>query len=273
MAEYTRDRFILNGELINTAHFEQRFNPPATYVYEVFRAAEGKALFLEDHLERFYHTAGLAAIDPGIDAGALTVLIYLLINNNPEGEGNIKIAMYRDVEQQLQVFIYYTPHVYPTQKQYTEGVDTELLSAERNNPNAKVMDTVLRKSTDQMKEDLEIYEVLLVDRNGFVTEGSRSNLFFIKDGVLITPPADTVLEGITRKQIISLAKENHIPLVEEKVRAVEIDRYDALFISGTSRRVLPVKRVNAMKFQVSDPLIRKLQQLFEEKVAEYLKKA
>ena len=272
MSECVREYFLLNDQLLPAGLFGSLFKPPANYVYEVFRATCGAALFLEDHLERFFRTVALAGTDTGITDSMLKSGIYEVIGNNAPDDGNLKISLYTDHNGQ-QLFIYYTPHVYPTAEEFRDGVSTELFFAERNNPNAKVMDTRLREEADLMKKEQAVYEVLLVDHDGFITEGSRSNVFFIKDSSLITPPAGMVLEGITRKQIIQLAAENEIPLKEEKVHHQNLNNFDGLFISGTSRRVLPVRRVNELEFPVTDPLITKLQQLFEQKVNDYLQKS
>ena len=268
--ENCRDFFLLNDQLIKADDFKKLFNPPPSYIYEVFRVAKQIPLFIEDHLERFFNSVKLSGAKTTTDVNQMMGAIQFVISNNPPGHGNMKLALYYGTDGKEQLFIYFTPHQYPSQKQYDEGVDVELYSAERDNPNAKVMHIDMRQSADQAKSQHEVYELLLVDRKGFVTEGSRSNVFFIKDNLLITPPADTVLEGITRKQILYLCDVHNIPWKEAHVHQSELTEYDALFISGTSRRVLPVKKVNDSIFNVSHPIIHKLQHLFESMVADYI---
>ncbi|MBW6491591.1 MAG: aminotransferase class IV [Lentimicrobium sp.] len=270
MKECSRDFFFLNNTVLPVEEFIRFFNPPAKYIYEVFRVSKGVALFIEDHLDRFFHTAALSGVDTGFDFHHMLGYIHDVISKNDPEDGNMKIVFYNLSENDSHLFIYFTPHLYPTQKQFSEGVDVELFFAERENPNAKVMNTSMRKSADEVKIQHQLYEVLLADQEGFVTEGSRSNLFFIRNNILITPPAETVLEGITRKQILNLCKINAMPFSEEKVHSSELGNYDAVFISGTSRRVLPVKRINEIQVPVSHPMIHKLQRLFEEMVNNYI---
>ncbi len=269
MPECTREFFMLNGELLPVSLFEQHFLPPAFYSYEVFRTDDGVALFLEDHLQRFFGTARLAGFNPGRDEKGMQELIYRLIRKNSPGEGNIKIAAYPDRDGKLQLFIYFVVHSYPTAEQFRNGVKVELFHAERENPNAKVMNVSLRIETDSIKENQEVYEVLLVDRNGLITEGSRSNVFFIRNNSLITPPSGTVLMGITRKQIMDLCQENDIPVLEKHVHHSEIGSFDGLFISGTSRRVLPVKQAGELMLPPVPALVYRLQLLFEQRVKLY----
>lgn len=269
--EINGDFFSLNHHLVTTDIFTERFNPPPAYIYEVFRVSQQVPLFIEDHLERFFNTAKLSGVEIGADRHQMLESIQKVIANNPSGDGNMKLALYYDSEGNRQLFIYFTPHQYPGPEQYKMGVDVELYAEERDNPNAKVMHMAKRQSANQTKQKHEVYELLLVDRHGNITEGSRSNVFFIKDDQLITPPADTVLEGITRKQILQLCDSHHIPWSEACVHQSELAEYDALFISGTSRRVLPVKKVNEAIFNTSHPIIRKLQVLFEGMVTDYIK--
>ncbi|PKP50342.1 MAG: hypothetical protein CVT94_01710 [Bacteroidetes bacterium HGW-Bacteroidetes-11] len=270
MQEFSREFFFINQKLHETSMFADFFYPPVNYIYEVFRVAHGIPLFIEDHIDRFFQTAELAAIKTDFYKTQLANYINLVIRNNSLEDGNIKIACFHNVNGNTDLFIYYTPHVYPTEKEYSFGVNVDLFFAERKNPNAKVMNTEMRHSTDEAKHEQGVYELLLVDNEGFITEGSRSNVFFIKDGLLITPPADTVLEGITRKQILSLCRENGIDFQESKVHHSELTNYDSLFISGTSRRVLPVKRVNNLEFSVTNTLLQRLHQLFDKKVSDYI---
>lgn len=270
--EKCRDFFLLNDQLIEMTDFQSLFNPPLSYIYEVFRVSQQVPLFIEDHLERFFNTAKLSGVETGTNIHQMMESIQKVIAENSPGDGNIKLALYYNSNDERQLFIHFTPHQYPSPEQYKEGVDVELYIEERENPNAKVMHVAKRQSANQTKDKHEVYELLLVDRNGFITEGSRSNVFFIKEDRLITPPADTVLEGITRKQILHLCNSHNIPWSEAHVHQSELFDYDALFISGTSRRVLPVKKVNGEIFDTSHPIIKKLQMLFEDMVSEYISK-
>jgi branched-chain amino acid aminotransferase len=168
------------------------------------------------------------------------------------------------------LLIYFTPHQYPTPEQFAQGVKVKLLGAERQNPNAKVMDILLRAETDQLKQLDDVYEILLVDHNGFITEGSRSNVFFIRGSEVITPPLEVVLPGITRKKIIRLCQQHEIKILEQPVHQHSLAEFDSLFISGTSRKVLPVKQVDSRAFRVDNPLMRKISELFNQLTQEYL---
>jgi branched-chain amino acid aminotransferase len=146
---------------------------------------------------------------------------------------------------------------------YRTGVKTDLFNGERKNPNIKMMDLALRDATDEAMRKGNLYEVLLVDRNGFITEGSRSNVFFIKKGEVFTAPQDKVLLGVTRTKIIELIRDMGAVLHEYSVSADDIEKYDAAFISGTSPAVMPIACIGDVTYDVDDPLLREIMKRYD----------
>jgi branched-chain amino acid aminotransferase len=271
MPEYTRELFMANGEMLAVSAFEDYFSPRQTYIYEVFRIIQGIPLFIEDHLDRFFQTTVLAGTVSGCSRKELLGNILKVIRQNGGNEGNIKISIVPGKSGTQNLLIYFTPHQYPTKAEFSEGVSVGLLEAIRDNPNAKVMDIPLRKETDNIKQNAEVYEVLLVDRNGNITEGSRSNVFFINGDEVITPPLESVLPGVTRKHIIGLCTSIGIRLTETPVQVNNIGQFDALFLSGTSRKVLPIRKVEDHIFPVNNLLLLKISELFNNHVEKYIK--
>jgi len=270
MTEYTRDFFIANGKLLAVEAFDGFFSPELHYIYEVFRIIDGIPLFVEDHLDRFFQTTLLAGADPDCDRKQLFNEIKTLISANKGGEGNIKISIVQGKSGFQNLLLYFTPHQYPTPEQFANGVAVKLLDAERKNPNAKVMDITLRAETDQIKQADEVYEVLLVDQYGYITEGSRSNVFFIIGEEVITPPLETVLPGVTRKHVMHLCEAHNIRLSEQKIHRNDLLKVDCLFLSGTSRKVLPIGRVDDSIYPTNNELLRLLIRLFDQHVLGYI---
>jgi len=116
----------------------------------------------------------------------------------------------------------------------------------------------------------KLFEVLLVDENGYITEGSRSNVFFVKGNVVITPPEDQVLVGITRSNIIQICKKNQIPIREELTHTKDLRIMDALFISGTSLKVLPVNSIDEIQIRTDNALTQKISKLYDELINKYI---
>jgi len=254
--------FILNGALTTCDQFVASENEGG--VYEVLRVINGIPLFLEDHLDRFYRSAEIAGKNIIYKADQIKTFLVELIKKNEVNEGNILISC------KINLKVFFIQHVYPDENMYREGVCCGLLHAERNNPNAKVFQTQVRNEANKMIHTESFYEVLLVDHSGLITEGSRSNVFFIRDNTLFTPPSGQVLLGITRQKTLQCSEILGINRIEEKIALSKIENFDAVFLTGTSPNILPVSKIGEMNFDVNNPLLRKLMKQFDLLVEEYV---
>jgi branched-chain amino acid aminotransferase len=93
-------------------------------------------------------------------------------------------------------------------------------------------------------------EALLVNREGYVLEGGRTNFFWVKKGRLFTPPLGEALSGITRAKVIDLAKQLKIKFVEKKVKAKELLLADEIFLTNAPMEIWPVVGVEGARFAV-----------------------
>jgi branched-chain amino acid aminotransferase len=106
-------------------------------------------------------------------------------------------------------------------------------------------------------------EAILLNEAGYVADGSGENLFLVRDGALITPPVHaSILEGITRASIISLAADEGIPVLEREVARGELYHADEVFITGTAAEVCPVIEVDDHDLGPPGPVTRALQERF-----------
>ncbi|MFA6950295.1 MAG: aminotransferase class IV [Lentimicrobiaceae bacterium] len=270
MSECVSDYFILNDIRYPVAAFEQLYHPGDTYLYEVFRVQQKIPLFIEEHMDRFSESAQISGLSVPVKREHLLMLIHMLIESNQAESGNIKIVLNKTASGEHQLFVYYVEHSYPTREQLTNGVPVKLFFGERKNPNAKVMDIILRTGANDLIKQAQVNEVLLVNHDGYITEGSRSNVFFIRDNRIITTPLDKVLGGVTRKNILEICRDNKIEIEEEYIHYKELDKVEAAFLSGTSRRILPVNSIDDLPLKTNHPLLKQLMILFDERVAGYI---
>jgi branched-chain amino acid aminotransferase len=109
-------------------------------------------------------------------------------------------------------------------------------------------------------------EALVLTQEGHLTEGSAMNLFIVRDGVLITPPVtENILEGITRRSVIELAREElGIPILERPIDRSEIYICDELFLTGTAAQVTAATRVDHRPIGTGamGPVATRLRELF-----------
>jgi branched-chain amino acid aminotransferase len=94
---------------------------------------------------------------------------------------------------------------------------------------------------------------LMLDHQDFVAEATGANIFFIKENSkeIHTPVADCFLDGITRRTIIDIAKENNFKINERKIKLEELNDFDACFLTGTAAEVTPVSEIGNYKFKVT----------------------
>jgi len=108
-------------------------------------------------------------------------------------------------------------------------------------------------------------EGIALDVNGMVSEGSGENIFVVQNGVLYTPTSGaSVLRGITRDSVITLARDMDIPLVEQMIPREMLYVADEVFFTGTAAEITPVATIDHIKIGVGarGPITEKLQKEF-----------
>lgn len=255
-----------NGKFIPQEFLDDADPTLVPMVYEVFRVFRYKPLFLAEHLDRMFRSIELLGFDKPYSRQLLEKLLFELLDTEPGRIGNIKIRLSWWPEPILEIG--YIPHRYPTFREQTEGVVVATFHAIRNTPNIKLWNAALRERTNQALKDLDVFEVLLVNEDGNITEGGRTNQFYVKDSVLYTAPLISVLPGITRQKVIDAAKTLNIRMIEKYLHESEVGIVDEMFTSGTSAGVQPIAVVNGIRLPESRPVTMRLQQLYDKMVEE-----
>lgn len=107
-------------------------------------------------------------------------------------------------------------------------------------------------------------EALLLDTEGYVSEGSGENIFMVRNGVLKTTPLTSILEGITRNSIMKIAADKKIPVVEERFTRDELYIADEAFFTGTAAEVTPMRELDGRIIGSGKPgpITKELQSIF-----------
>jgi branched-chain amino acid aminotransferase len=261
---------LLNNEFVNSDQLDET-SIKGVVVYEVLRIIEGIPLFFDDHFQRLVNSCRMIGQMYEPDKKELYRQFVELAKINDFKTGNIKLEIIFNPSESESVtyspklrqtgtpsiFIYFIPHSYPTDDDYQNGVKVGFLEIERNNPEAKV-EQGIKEKVSQSEQDADVYEVMLVDKEGFITEGSRSNMVFVKGNTLYTCQLNRVLKGITLAKVFEIASNENIPVVFEAVLRSEISSFDALFITGTSPKILPVSKVGEVSFNTRNLIMQSL---------------
>ncbi len=253
----TEKYLVFNDSVQLVAEFYYSYSSNAKVLYEVVRVKDSTPIFIEFHLDRLWNSLKLMRLVSPQRSLTLSKVKELLLKN-PVIENNIRISLVYDLTAIPTLLIYFIPSVYPTQTQRDNGVILNTLAANRENPNAKVENRTLREQADKIMKETGCYEILLVNDEGYITEGSRSNIFFIKGDTLYTPPLNLVLGGITRKVVINIAEGLEISLKEEQISIDHLTEFDSAFVTGTSPGVLPISIIDDKRFNVNTPFLQLL---------------
>lgn len=264
-------KFVLNGSLMPAELFDNSMVYEGDSVYEVIRIVKGNPVFFSDHMDRLEASARIGNKSLLADRQMLIKDFMNLSKTEKKKEINLKIVFNynKGIENYL---LYFIEPVYPSEEQYIKGVKGILFRAERKEPETKVINHKLRSSIFHRLILEGGYEALLVNENGCITEGSRSNIFFLKGETLTTAPDETVLNGITRKYILEICRELKKAVVFRCIPADSISEFDAVFMTGTSPMVLPFCCIGDVYFQTDIPLIGKLRMSYLEKTEESIRR-
>ncbi len=260
--------YINNGKVLDKSTYKE-ISKSNTIIYEVFRVEHHIPLFLKDHIQRLFQSLSKADMNYRFDAEEIQHTIHQLISISEIGKGNIKISCICSNKTVTNYFIHFIKTSYPTASMYRHGVRTILLEAERKNPTIKVANTILRASANKELFRQHAFEALLVNHHGFITEGSRTNVFFIIKDTIYTAPENKVLPGIMRSKAIDIIADKKIKFNEKSIHVSQLSHTNAVFVTGTSPRILPVKFINDFTFEVNHPIMRDLMSSLLQMIEEY----
>jgi len=270
MSECFGDYFIHNGTIQPAALFDNSYVYEGESVYEVLRMIKGLPVFFEDHFNRLELSTRNQKKLMLAGKEQLKRDILRLSEKEKLKEVNLKIVFnYNGLKGNY--LIYFIEPVYPTSEQYMKGVKGVLFYAERKDPESKIVNHKLRSEIYHKLIISGAYEALLVNRENCITEGSRSNIFFIKNNIFYTAPDRFVLGGITRKHILEICRENDIKVEFVCVSADKIKEYESVFMTGTSPVVLPFRIIENIPFNVKHPYIGFLRNLLFDRMEKSLR--
>lgn len=269
MGECYSAHFFKDGQLHSSQEFQTAWVHEGRLVYEVLRVREGVPLFWDDHLTRLLLSCRLAGYADFPDAHLLLPRLKVLIEKEDIRNGNVKLLLNLSGSKPFFLMYFVETH-YPAADVYLRGVETLLYPAERKNPRAKIVRHVLRTSIYKKLILTGRWEALLVNESGCITEGSRSNVFFIQKGKLLTPPSDWVLEGITRSKVLEICRKLHIEVKMEAFPVAEMSKLEAAFLTGTSIGILPISRIDETALPPEHKLISLLSEAYRKTENDYI---
>lgn len=272
-------RVLFNGSLIEETKAVLPVSDKAVWfdfgVYESTKVIQGKAFYPEKHIERFFHSANLIGMRMGFEPEEVLEWIHKFIAEEKLDNALLRLFAYGDTEENKQARIYifglgltFYPNTF-----YSQGTKAITYEGERFLPQSKNFNMLLNFSAFRLAQEKNAIEALLVNRDGFVTEGTRSNLFVVEKDRIITPPAEDVLSGVTRDILIQWAHGKNISIAEEKIVKERLYNATEVMITSTNMNVMPIVTIDERKIGSGTvgQKTRELHLLFREKQREYYK--
>ena len=232
-------------------------------VYETLKVRKKILYFPGLHAERLLHSASVIGLAHNFTARELETWIRELARANAEADANIKILCIGGREaRSARLYIMSLGPLFPDRKLYRDGASATIYRGERVFPGAKTLNMLVSTLAFRQAQAAGAYDALLCTREGLVTEGTRTNLFFTDGSAVYTPPADTVLEGVTKLTLSRALGEEDIPLTERPLPEAELSNWEGYFLTSTSTRVMPLARIAQRDFGVP-PLTRQIMGLYD----------
>lgn len=258
--------FVDADEIKSTCDFIPSKYHDLLPVYEVIRVIDGKPMFLNDHLLRLEQSMHILKFPLLLSRHQLHQALKALIQINAVDVGNIRLHIGTFENSVPHYACWWIPHRYPDAMDYQNGVEAILSNTTRIQPNAKVYRETYKNQQQDLLIQENVFETMLYNEHG-ITEGSKSNVFFIMDNLLITAPDEVVLKGITRSKVIDLCYQLQLPLEFRSLQTTELEAVTAAFITGTSPKVLPIRNIREVcKLNPKHEWIQRIQTAYEESI-------
>ncbi len=248
-------------------------------LYEVFRSHEGVFLQLDEHLERLYRSAALCRMRVSQDPGSLKAQIAKTFAEFQKGaqkgqqDAYCRLVLTRGVGRigfgeecvltPTQIIIIVQKVELPTEAQIEKGLHLQISKRIRNRPEA--LDPAMKSGNylnsllaylEAAAENIDdkFDDALLCNGDGHITEGTTFNIFYVKRGILVTPPLDIgILEGTTRRAVLEVARQLSIPIREVRFPKERLYKADEVFATSTTKDIFPVTRLDQKKIGAGKP--------------------
>ncbi|PLR79760.1 D-amino-acid transaminase [Bacillus canaveralius] len=248
-------------------------------VYEVIRVYNGKPFMMDEHLQRLIKSAEAIKLPltDGIEE------LRSLINEGITKAGLADCSVYLQVTRGIAARLHLFPDV-PVSISMTirpakalpiemreKGANAIILEDERwSNCYIKSLNLLPNILAKQIASEADCFEAILV-RDGVVTEGTSSNVFYVKDQNIYTAPLTRhILPGITRIVVKEISKALYIPFNEEHFAPGKLTQADEVFITSTTSEVLPIVKIDGQAIGTGEPgeITTRIYEQFQAKLIE-----
>ncbi len=245
-----------------------------------YKAEQGTAIFrLEEHTKRLFNSAHILGMKMPFDKETISAAQLTIVRENKLESGYLRPMAFFGSEAMgisaknlsVHVIVAAWPWgAYLGQEALEHGIRVKTSSFSRHHSNvtmckAKANGNYMNSILAHKEAEMDGYdEALLLDVDGFVSEGSGENIFIVRDGKLYTPDPSSALVGLTRDTIIQLAEEIGLQVIEKRITRDEVYIADEAFFTGTAAEVTPIRELDNRRIGSGDrgPITARLQAMY-----------
>ncbi|MCJ2670648.1 MAG: branched-chain-amino-acid transaminase [Candidatus Thermoplasmatota archaeon] len=236
-------------------------------IFEGIRTYGGRVFKLDRHLERLYRSAGMISLEVPLGQADFRDVILEVCRRNEVQEGYIRPIVTRGAgtlgldprRTERPTVIVIATTLAPLYEEKAEQGLRLITSKWRRNPPQALNPNI--KSLNYLNNILAMLEVIekgmdeavMLDMDGFVSEGSADNIFIYDGSTFISPPVETNLPGVTRETAIELIRKKGWDFREEKFRMEALYSAQEVFLTGTAAEIAPVVEVDSRKIGSGKP--------------------
>jgi len=218
-------------------------------VYETVRVSGGIVYFAQQHAARLLASAREIGLEHGFSASDTEQAIQELVRKNQAEACNIKILLVGGpAAESATLYMQCLNPLFPDRKLYKEGATLITERYQREYPHAKTLNMLPSYLAYRRALAAGAYDALLVDDEGNITEGTRTNFFGMQGRTLISPPEAGILLGVMRTVVLKVAADNGFKVEERQIKPQDLAGYEAAFVTSTSSKVMPVRSIDNYEF-------------------------
>ena len=245
-----------------------------------YKAEQGTSIFrLQEHTKRLFNSAHILGMKMPFDKATISEAQRTVVRENKLESGYLRPMAFFGSEamgisaKNLSVHVIVAAWPWGTylgKEALERGIRVKTSSFSRHHSNvtmckAKANGNYMNSILAHKEAEMDGYdEALLLDVDGFVSEGSGENIFIVRDGKLYTPDPSSALVGLTRDTIIQLAQENGLEVIEKRITRDEVYIADEAFFTGTAAEVTPIRELDNRSIGegARGPITAKLQAMY-----------
>lgn len=280
MIAYINGYFIRDNE-VKISPYDRGFLF-ADGIYEVMRTYNGRIFRMDDHLNRLAYSLREILIKNFKIDSIKSIVDELIIRNNLINDFTVYIQVTRGTSfprkhsfppSEIEPTVYITAYpLIPLHGEIENGIKVILKEDIRwSRCDIKSISLLPSILANQSAKENGASEAIFI-RDGFITEGSHTNFFAVKNSIIHTPPlSNLILSGITRELIIEICKSNSFEVKENNIKGEELKIFDEFFITGTTTEVKPVIQIDDWKVKNGKPgnITKQIQKAFFQYVSNY----